>query len=197
MLVGISGKRGTGKDLLGAILQNKYGFQRLSFAGDVKHVCQALLRLTPEQTDGDMKEQPTEYVKTYVSKDNTWVPGTYYTPREIMIMVGQFYKRFDPLFWIRPVLKEAEEHDRAVITDVRFKNEYSAIKEQGGCLVRLERAAILNPYGAPLLDSSETELDNMGFDLCLPADKNRDMGDLEAFADTIIAHLKLEQAQGA
>jgi hypothetical protein len=191
VLLGISGKRGTGKDLLGAILVNQYGFQRLSFAANLKRLCQVMFHLSEEQTDGTLKEQPSEYVKTWVMGANGFEqPATYFTPREIMIATGQHFRRFDPLFWVKPVLREAEQYDRAVITDVRFRNEAEAIIESGGTLVRLERADSLNPYGPPLPDRSETELDSFPFDLLLGAEKNLTPRDLEAFAREIMQKLE-------
>lgn len=178
MLIGISGKRGSGKDLLGTILASEHGFVRYSFARALKQHVRDFMLLTEEQTDGGRKEMPTAYEKT---------DGWFYTPREIMIEVGQFYRQFDRNFWVRKVLRYAMDEQNACITDCRFVNEADAIRAAGGVVIRLERKPELNIYKGAIDDATETELDHYSFDYVLGADFNLTPADLQHFAKEIIA----------
>lgn len=186
MLIGISGKRGSGKDLLGSILVNEYGFKRFSFAAAMKKHVRDFMGLTEEQTDGDRKEKPTAYSRGFVPYGNS-LAYDFWTPREIMIEVGQFYRKFDENFWVRKVLRYALDEKNACITDVRFRNEANAIRAAGGLVVRLERKPELNVYKGDIIDPSETDLDGYVFDYTLPADRNLKPEDLKTFAEGVLS----------
>jgi hypothetical protein len=188
ILIGISGKRGTGKDSLASILRNKYGFLNLPFAEELKSAVREEFRLTRDHTDGWLKETP---LPTY--------PG--FTPREIMIRYGQFFRQFDKNWWVEKVfdkmqqiktLKSYGDEMRVSISDVRFINEAQYIKKQGGILVRLERKPELNIYKGVVDDISETDLDLYdNFDYTIDSDHNISLSDLEVAADMIVANEKV------
>lgn len=186
MLIGISGKRGVGKDLLGTVLEGQFGFKKYSFAAAMKKHCRDFMSLTEEQTDGLLKEKSTGYIHT----DGTGGVYGFWTPREIMIEVGQFYRRFDENFWIRRILKDALDEKDACITDVRFRNEANAIRAAGGFLVRLERKVELNVYQGEITDPSETDLDGFMFDYRLDASNNVNPADLIRFAEGVLGNYK-------
>ena len=186
-ILGISGKRGAGKDLLANILHYR-GFRNFSFAGALKEKVRQDFQLTKEQTDGKLKEVETKLRKYSIE------PGAYWTPRQIMIEYGQFFRQFDKDFWVRKVfesLKAQPDNSLITISDVRFKNEADYIKEQGGFLIRLERNPKLNVYGAPIDDVSEKDLDDYnGFDYVVPQEHNETPQDLERVADKLLEVLK-------
>lgn len=183
MIVGISGKKATGKDTLYAPL-SQMGFKRVSFASYLKHDVRTKLGLSLEQTDGGLKEKPTKYQK---------LTGEYWTPREIMIVWGQFFRGFDKLYWVKKafeVIRGLPKGSKICITDVRFPNEADFIKERGGTLVRLERKMELREQVYPGCskdkDLSETALDDYGsFDIILPPEDNVNPQDLEQFAKEV------------
>lgn len=195
-ILGISGKRGAGKDLLANILHYR-GFRNYPFAGVLKDKVRQELQLTKEQTDGKLKESPTKFLRrNYTNENGLEVAQSVWTPREIMIEYGKFYRGFDPLFWVKKVfesLKVLPDTSLITISDVRFKNEADYIKEQGGKLIRLERDPKLNIYKTELNDPSETELDSyQGFDYIVPAENNQNPQDLERVADKITQIFKKE-----
>lgn len=191
ILIGISGKRGVGKDLLASFLAKKYGFVNVPFASTLKEEVRKTFGLTFDHTDGRLKESPTNYESFY--------RGTKWTPREIMISYGQFFRKFDPLWWVKRTFKRIQDiqtfHQygdaaRISISDVRFKNEADYIKEQGGFLVRLERKPELNIYKELIEDLSEIDLDNYDkFDLRLSAEENILPDDLKNFADDVMGYI--------
>lgn len=173
-IIGISGKRGTGKSLLGGIL-HYHGFKRFSFAGTLKADAKSLFNIGEEHVNGDLKEVPQEKLGGH-------------TPRELMIELGTFARKFskDGMFWVNRLynnhLAQLPDDVIAVIDDVRFTNEADFIRNHKGLLIRLERKPELNIYKKVIDDPSETQLDNYQFDLTLDADKNINPSSLEQFA---------------
>jgi hypothetical protein len=174
ILVGISGKRGTGKSTLGNILQSHYGFKHLGFAQELKRRIQRDFPLTHEDTDGSRKEL-----------GNPLIGG--FTPRELMIEYGNFFRKFDANYWVDACLEDALRSPKVVVSDVRYSNEADRIRDLGGIVVRLERPAELNIYKGVITNASETELDDYElFNLRLPAEKNVSLEDLFTFARDIV-----------
>lgn len=191
-ILGISGKRGAGKDLLATILGYQ-GFKNHPFAGILKERVRQDFGLTKEHTDGALKEAIISKMPKIISKPigfaATETTVDFWTPRQIMIEYGQFYRQFDSMFWVRKVfekIKALPQQSLITISDVRFKNEADYIKEQGGKLIRLERSETLNIYKGVITDASEVELDDYkGFDFTVPAERNETPQDLERVADNI------------
>lgn len=183
-VIGISGKRGAGKDLLGSFL-TYHGFKLYPFAGELKDRVRRDFNLSKEQTDGQFKEKDTKYLRA---------DGTAFTPRDIMIGYGQFFRQFDSLYWVKKVFERIDAlppNALVAITDVRFKNEADFIKEKKGYLVRLERKPSLNIYKGVITDPSECDLDDYkAFDFTVPQERNESPQDLEKFAYTLIDHIK-------
>ena len=172
-----SGKKGSGKTLLWTQGLSRRGFKNINFADILKSKCRADFKLTPEHTDGNLKETP-------VPKLNDR------TPRELMIDVGQMYRKFsvEGGYWRDAALEKVNSMavDQLVyIGDCRFKNEADAIRAKGGILIRLERDEKLNIY-KPSDDLSECDLDDYDFDVTIPANRNKTPQDLEVFADDLI-----------
>lgn len=167
MLIGISGKRGTGKTTLGQVLELKYGFEPVGLADSLKEMVKEVFNLTEEHVNGSLKEAPLPQYSGY-------------TPRTIMIDVGQFFRKYDENIWIKKLLDRKPLGKSLVITDVRFWNEANFIKESGGLLVRLNRSADLSIYKGLILDASETALDDYPyFDLVVKEDENVELKDLD------------------
>ncbi len=172
-LIGVSGKRGSGKDTLANYLVRTYGFTKLSFAALLKQHVRDFFGMTVEHTDGPLKEIVDErYSKS---------------PRQIMIAIGQFYRSFDPDFWIKAAFKDIDPNKDYVISDLRFKNEANYLRNvQGATIVRLNRYKNLNIYGSEEInDISETDLDDYVFDLVIPTERNVDLKDIASTADLI------------
>ena len=194
IVVGISGKRGAGKDTLGSFL-TYHKYKLMPFAGELKDRVRRDFNLSKEATDGKLKESPTKHTKT-IGAGNTVDPLdqiSYWTPREIMIAYGQFFRQFDSLYWVKKVFEKIDalpSNALVAITDVRFRNEAEFIRERGGYLVRLERKPELNIYKGVITDPSETELDDYKhFDLILPKENNETPQDLERFAERLVSYV--------
>lgn len=181
MIVGISGKRGTGKTTLANMLADKYGFEHRYFAQTLKGLVSQQFGLGYDHVHGHLKEFE---LKAY--------PG--WTPRKLMIAVGQFYRSIDELFWVRKTLENITGH--VVISDVRFLNEVQEIKKRGGIIVRLSRDPKLNIYQGEINDPSETALDDYkDFDIIVPAESNLDMEDMEKTAALVYHSVFFKEAK--
>ena len=187
-VIGISGKRGTGKSLLSNPYLLRRGFKIFNFADLLKSMCQRDYGVGPEHTNGNLKEVPSPKLN-----------GN--TPRDLMIAEGQLKRKFsmNGMYWVDHLFKEKinllAPDTLCAIADVRFKNEADYIRAHGGFIVRLNRKIELNIYKGEIDDSSETDLDNYSFDLTLTKEKNRTPQDLERFADEIVAFLMAHNAK--
>lgn len=197
LIIGISGKRGTGKTFYGRLMATTYKstVKVFAFADVLKDYVRQWFNLSKEHTDGKLKEKPTNYSKGMhdFAEGANESHEVMWTPREIMIEVGQFFRKFDKMFWVKKVferIKALRPHHMAVITDVRFKNEADAIKAQDGLLIRLERDPKLTPYEGDITDISETDLDDYDkFDFIVKAENNRNPQDAEKAIEKIMKEI--------
>lgn len=114
LIVGLSGYAGSGKDALGAILCEHYGFERVAFADAIKQLAVSL------GWDGVKDERG----------------------RRLLQHAGMCAREYNPEVWIEKAMQKSAALDAVVITDVRFANEVEAIKRQGGIIVRVIRDGI-------------------------------------------------------
>lgn len=183
VILGISGKRESGKTSLANFLEQDHGFTRVSLANPLKEMCRDLYNLTDEQLYGTEKEVPTKYKRT---------DGSPLTARDILIREGCLKRSIDPLFWCKKLHDQirflATDKTRSlfVIDDIRFLNEIKYLKGIGTKFVRLERRQ--SAIGKAALDDlSETELDTYDeWDAVLLEDFNRDLEDLRRFSSYLV-----------
>lgn len=173
-ILGISGKRGSGKSLLGGIL-GYHGFKKVSLAASLKDEAMRLFNLGNEHVNGELKEVPQDKLD-----------GN--TPRQLMIDLGALGRKFSKggMFWVERLyntkIATLPADALVVIDDIRFINEAEFFKKHGAKIVRLERDPKLNVYKEEIKDASETELDDYKFDLVLKKEDNINPQSLEKFA---------------
>ena len=177
MIIGISGKINSGKDLAGVYLQHmlglitKYsteewedelesfreeqsGWEIQKFGAPVKDVLCILLGCTRQDLeDRDFKNKQL---------GQEWWIGDYKpTVRDFMQRVGTEAGRnsIHPNTWINSLMKDYDKNkSKWIITDVRFENELRAIEEKNGIVIRID-----NPNQNIDNHSSETSLDSYNF----------------------------------
>lgn len=166
-ILGISGKRGVGKTALALHLEKKYGWVRVSFAEDIRRICRMLF---PTLTDSDLSD-PAKKEKPHEPYD--------WTPRELMLHVGEFMRFHDQDYWLKIALAKCKDPKKSyVFDDVRFENEAEALKKVGK-IIRVNRFESHNPYGKNLDIESETQLDSHPFDLTIEACWNTNLKQLQ------------------
>lgn len=212
MIIGISGRIGSGKDTVGKIIQdltkNSYDqspWKIKKFAGKLKQIVSLLTGIPVEDLerqevkDSVLGPEWNKLLPPLPGKPEN-VVGEYrpYTVRELLQRIGTEAMRdqIHPQVWVNALFNDYKQHSMALtsippinvseskwlITDVRFPNEAQAIKDRGGIVIRVSR-------GHPKENehTSETALDNYLFDVTI--DNNGTLEDLtEKIGQVLIDH---------
>jgi hypothetical protein len=141
ILIGLTGLKGSGKDTF-ALFLAEHGFERYAFADPMKLSAAAALGTTVAILE-EHKNNPAARVALFDGAGQRFgnPPLASITVREYLQRYGTEAHRevFGDRFWIDPVIEAACQNPRAVITDARFANEQSAIREVGGTIIRIDR----------------------------------------------------------
>ena len=136
MLIGFSGKKGSGKSYFADYLVNNKLFIKLSFASPLKEITKILFNLSDEDVKDQIKKESIN-------------PKFNASPRELMqwlgtdIMREEFNKRFNysGSIWIDNIKDKVkmllDNNKDVVIDDVRFQNEVDMIHSLGGIVINL------------------------------------------------------------
>lgn len=152
-IIGLTGRKGAGKDT-GAKALMLQGYENMKFAGALKDMLRTLLfyqgadNIAIERMiEGDLKEQPTDYLNGQ-------------TPRHAMQTLGTEWGRklIDDGIWVSATMKRAVNGGKVVITDVRFPNEKAAIEKVGGVVIGITADWITPKEGE---HESEALIDDM------------------------------------
>lgn len=156
-LIGLLGKKRSGKDSFASVLVDDFGFQRVAFADPLRDAALALDPFVgPTALPGDLV--PSYHRLSEVIDALGWEKAKDFAPevRRILQALGtDAIRTLDDGFWVRMAMHKAAELREptrrwpsgelytpgrpVVVTDVRFPNEAEAIRQAGGVLVRVER----------------------------------------------------------
>lgn len=131
MLIGIAGRKGSGKTAVANELADRLNLYHTSFGEDLRYIACMLLDLSSGELERE-KETP-----------QAWLDGI--TPRYIMQTLGTEWGRnmIHPQIWtLRTMLRATRNRGLkagVIISDVRFSNEAQAIRTRGGIVVGLSR----------------------------------------------------------
>jgi dephospho-CoA kinase len=184
-IIAISGKYGTGKDTLTALicahLERAFiPFVHAKFADGLKHAVAAILHMPTEDMYSDEgKSQPV-----------AWLNGM--TVGRVQQLVGTVLReQIQSDIWVAPVIAQAKEGRVLIISDCRFPNEVQAVQDRGGIVIRLNRkSASLYANGRDPTHISETILDLCDrFDLVIDND-----GTVEDMWEKVASFLELKKS---
>jgi hypothetical protein len=160
MIIGLSGYAGVGKDTLAMHIKKKdSSFVIKKFSGKLK-VIASILTGIPE---GMFESQSFKSLE---------LNGWNMTVREFLQRLGTEAIR-DGLHndsWVNALFCDYHQGDNWVITDMRFPNEFEAVKKFGGMAVRLWRPDV-HPVN---YHESEVALDKYAFDYIASNDGGED-----------------------
>ena len=148
MIVGFNGLIGSGKNAAADYLQQKYNFQRLSFADSLKDAVSVVFGWDREMLAGLTEEarNQRELVDSWWSK-RLKIRGL--TPRWVLQQWGTEVCRygFHPDIWIASLERKIENNSfDIVIDDCRFQNEMNSIRKHDGILIRINRGELPEWY---------------------------------------------------
>lgn len=176
MLIGLCGPAGAGKGSVAAVLRSR-GFVELSFAGPLYAAVAAITGIPVERLrDREVKE--------------TSIPWIGKSPRQMLQSLGTEWGRqmVRGDLWIQAAFAEAGQHEKVVISDVRFANEAQAISDRGGIVIRVVR-----PGHSCLTQETATHASEAGIpDELIDAEVVNDglLGDLSGKVDAAIERLR-------
>lgn len=128
-LIGLSGKRGAGKDEAAKLIQQlqpEKAWQVLRFSEGVKLVTSILTGV------------PLELMHTQDGKQ-LYLDAFGLTVGEAQQKIGDGLRTvFHSDVWVLRTIALLRPHQHFIVTDVRYPNEAAAIEEAGGIVVRLE-----------------------------------------------------------
>lgn len=155
MIIGISGKKQSGKNTVGKILQillennnisneevknklnsensceYKYKYELIAFADKLKQIASVLL-------DCSVSAFESEKFKNSSLPSNISTNKNVKTYRQFLQYVGtELFGKLNPNFWVNLLLDKVKPENNYIITDVRFKNEVKAIKNLNGFIIRV------------------------------------------------------------
>ena len=183
-IIGLLGKKHSGKDTAGEYMINDLGFKRYAFGDPVKEICKHLFNLSEEQlTNPDCKE----------TIDERWGLA----PRQMFQRIGTEFGQIN-LFKLFPELKgkvgysemwcklfelwlEKNPKSDIIITDVRFKHEIECIKRLGGLIVKINRDTGKNDSHISECNIDSIPKEKIDFTI----DNNYKLEDLYSQLDTI------------
>ncbi len=136
-LIGLAGPRLVGKSTVANMLERRYGFEEKAFADPLKESLIALTGLDRKYFyDQEFKHEHVELISM--------------TPRKLMQLFGTEFVR-DTVrkdFWVARMRERLEAAEKAqVISDIRFEDEASLIRELGGVVIVLSRAGVVDESG--------------------------------------------------
>jgi len=163
-IIGIMGQARAGKDSIAAYLAENYNAVRLGLADPMKRFCKEVFDFSDEQLYGDQRDVfDIRYKRLSKTKAGLPVSATNLTARYALQTLGTEWGRncYENV-WIDYGIRVAQELLRdpyrrytveqglylgasprptagVVFSDLRFRNEFEAVKKAGGFLVRVYR----------------------------------------------------------
>lgn len=166
-VIGISGKKETGKKIFAELLQNELEricdkpIMKVGYADQIKHTLVSMFSPKLTWAHFDKKDDPIVGLK---------VDGELATARKLLQNFGEYTKQIDPLVWVDRVFKYRIYDYFYIIHDVRLKDEAQAIIDNNGMFIRLESETKSNDK-----DRTETELDNFEFPIVVSVNEDREL----------------------
>lgn len=143
-LVGMIGRKRTGKDTVAGVLATEFGFEKAAFADPLREVVEAIDPIVDYRTSyktGPGVIVPVRYSEAVRVRTYEGAKDAYPEVRQVLQRLGtDGIRKLDTDFWVRIALGRIDARTTPlVLTDVRFPNEAEAIVDRGGWIVRVLR----------------------------------------------------------
>lgn len=141
MIIGLVGFKNSGKDTVARIISEQYEYKIESFAKPVKDITSILFNWDRKLLEGDTEESRNWREKSdwYWSK----LMNRSFSPREALQMIGTECMRnvVHNDIWVFALMHRCHLKN-VIVTDVRFKNEIDAIRNNGGRIIQIQRGEL-------------------------------------------------------
>lgn len=169
-LIGLSGKQYAGKDQVADLLaQALPGFEKIPIARAIKEAYARQHGLSLE----DIERHKAQHR-----------PG--------LIALGDWGRSQDANYWLGRILSPENPHPNVIVSDVRLKREYEALKAAGAFLIRVEADRDLRAQRGNIVsesDPTECELDTVtGWDAVISNNGTRE--DLLDKVQTLVSQIR-------
>ncbi|MEW5315173.1 MAG: hypothetical protein WDW38_006619 [Sanguina aurantia] len=203
MIIGLVGRRGTGKDTVAEYLVQRHGFENRKFAGPLKKALSALFGFTDRHLEGDLKEavHPAWGVSPRVMMQFFGTEIMQKQMQRLIPAMGSEHAVRRMFMDVDVDVRVDKDHrtggstckdTRMVVSDVRFPHEVAALRARGGLIVRVHRQSLgLACSLDSTVDShvSEAGLDDLVTDLHLDNNHSREW--LYAAVDIMIHDVRV------
>ena len=191
LIIGLTGKIGSGKTFLANALVDRYGFVRLAFGDSLKKIVYECFGLDDRYKQEPVTQNHIDYLQAAIDKLNSILlslgfdglstfelgtiqaifvnRGTAY--RKLLQYIGtEIFRARDSEFWTKLMFSRLinSNFDKIVIDDVRFTNEFKLVRMNGlfnSFIVRLVSDYNIDPDISN--HASETEVDKIPYDIKL------------------------------
>lgn len=199
-IVAVLGQGRAGKDTTADYLVKHRGFVKIALADPMKRFCREVFDFSTEQLYGDLRDKPdTRYpgnpYREGSDPETEVMVRPYLTPRYALQTLGTQWGRdcypnlwinygirtatsvlrgyhYDPVRGLGPVIHGRQPPRGVVFSDLRFQNEFDAMKLAGAILVRVKRAAVtpLNGIAGHASEAEQASIPDEAFDVILTND---------------------------
>lgn len=137
MIIGVTGGIGEGKDTFADIfIKHVPYFKNRKFADEVKRLVSFILGCEKEDFEN------REFKETALGDEWDNI-----TPRELLKSFAEFSKLYiNKDIWVESLLVEYSKDSDWVISDLRFENEFNAIKSHGGINILVRRGMTIKEW---------------------------------------------------
>lgn len=184
-LLGLMGRKQSGKDTVAEHLVEEYGFVRYAFADPIKKACQEAFGFNWEQSWGKDKEvvdprwgiTPRKVFQIF---------GTelfqYELPKHApeLADIGRTFWAYRFALWYEEQISKVPEL-KVVITDVRFPFEADLVNKLGGIIVKITRPNLTNTD----MHASEQEMESIQYKYAI--ENNGTLEDLRVNVDRMFS----------
>lgn len=171
ILIGICGLKGSGKSEVAKRLEATLSAQRVRFSAPLKNMLRSI-GLTNDEIEGRLKEVPCDKLCGQ-------------TPRHAMVTLGTEWGRemIGQDIWINAWKRIAVANlaigSNVITEDLRFPNEYKALVEAGGIVLRVARPGIQ-------VGDHESERHAASFEAHIEFWNDGSLDDLAAWVDGVL-----------
>lgn len=181
-IIGLAGVARAGKDTVGHILHDLYGYEVMSFSDVLNKALIALNPWVPFSIMDFGRVAPGMRYADLVSSSGYESAKEEPEVRRLLQAMGTEVGRnlLGEDIWVEAMFRNMPKGKLVTIVNVRFPNEFDAVKNRGGQVWRVHREG----YAPALGHISDTALEDFTFDWEVGNDSS-----IPALADKIIDHL--------